>query len=480
MGSSCQRCELRAENSYKNMDDRQKFFLVPLKGDFQQAVTIPGELVERFRGEIPAQISLQTRNRNSHTVGVTKYPDKIVFTAGWAALINTYDLHTDGSMLLRYTGDSQFNIIIFDQFGCEEPFSVLEDYACLPPYLLKRHIDATGTTKCCENCAELDEYKYHNLDNKEKYFLVSVKGDFQHEMTVPEEFVQCFRGDFPEEIRLYTRNGESYHIGIAKRTDKLAFSEGWGAFVKTYDLRMDDSMVLKYNGHSRFNVIILSRVGCEKAKSVVVSNASVPPHFPKRRRADTTTVIRAHDHPESMQMQSPPRERQICLRTDSASSQRNMAMPVFSAASPSLSDNNPQLCGQLRYSFSKKTHLSDNQKKRVEEVVRRIPLGVPIFVAVICKSNVSGSFDLNLPTQYVKRHLGRQERTILLRRGGKSYEAKLCINGPTSRFSSGGWRRFVKEYSVEVGDICVFELLKEREMCTMNVHIIRAYEVADG
>jgi hypothetical protein len=38
MCSSCRRCKLRAEKAYKNLDDHQKYFLMPMKGDFQQAM----------------------------------------------------------------------------------------------------------------------------------------------------------------------------------------------------------------------------------------------------------------------------------------------------------------------------------------------------------------------------------------------------------------------------------------------------------
>ena len=37
-----------------------------------------------------------------------------------------------------------------------------------------------------------------------------------------------------------------------------------------------------------------------------------------------------------------------------------------------------------------------------------------------------------------------------------------------------GWRKFVKDNDVETGDICIFELLKIDEMCTMEFHIIHA------
>ena len=48
---------------------------------------------------------------------------------------------------------------------------------------------------------------------------------------------------------------------------------------------------------------------------------------------------------------------------------------------------------------------------------------------------------------------------------GSSPEIKRIVSG---------WRKFVQENDVEVGDICIFELLKIYEMCTMEVHIIHA------
>jgi hypothetical protein len=113
--------------------------------------TIPGELVERLRCEIPAQITLRTRNSNCSTVEVSKYSDKIVISAGWATFVDTYDLHLHGSVLFRYGENSQFYVVIFDQFGCEEVLSILEDYAHMPPHDPERCIDTTAAVKCCES-----------------------------------------------------------------------------------------------------------------------------------------------------------------------------------------------------------------------------------------------------------------------------------------------------------------------------------------
>ena len=128
--------------------------------------------------------------------------------------------------------------------------------------------------------------------------------------TVPVGFVKRFKGEFPGEIKLETRNGESYCVGVVKQPDKVSFSSGWGVFVKTYDLHTDDSLVFKYNGNSRFNVIILSRFGYEKATSVVVNDEFVPLHVQRSSRDDMEPVNPPNDHPETetIQMRSLPRE----------------------------------------------------------------------------------------------------------------------------------------------------------------------------
>jgi hypothetical protein len=45
---------------------------------------------------------------------------------------------------------------------------------------------------------------------------------------------------------------------------------------------------------------------------------------------------------------------------------------------------------------------------------------------------------------------------------------------PEKKRIISGWRKFVKDNDVEMGDICIFELLEKYKTCTMEVHIIYA------
>ena len=86
--------------------------------------------MRRFKGEIPVEIKLETRNGYSHTIVVAKNQEKLVLTVGWRQFIENYDLQIGDSLMFRYKGNSQFNVMIFDKLGREKALSVV-----LAPFL---------------------------------------------------------------------------------------------------------------------------------------------------------------------------------------------------------------------------------------------------------------------------------------------------------------------------------------------------------
>jgi hypothetical protein len=120
---------------------------------------------------------------------------------------------------------------------------------------------------------------------------------------IPDEFVKRFKGEIPREITLETKNRRTYIIGVAKHQEKLFLAAGWGKFVDSFGLQMGDTVICRYNGNSKFSVIIFDKLGCENALSVVVDPflATVQ----ERHINATETVNRSNIHPLSTQVQPP-------------------------------------------------------------------------------------------------------------------------------------------------------------------------------
>lgn len=402
----------------------------------------------------------------------------------------------------------------------------------------------------CERCERRDELDYCNLDDRDKYFLMFMVDGYRREMIIPHDFLRRFRGVIPKEIKLETRNGHSYTVQVAKYPDKLVLGEGWGAFVETYHLQIEDSVVLRYNGNSQFNVIVFDRLGHEKASSVVADNAAVSTYVHERHIGNPETLGCSDGHPQPPEMQSPaenvnryqghaqpvrmqlptenmrcsepqpmqmlsptpsldhfvghtqPMEMQpptgiqnhsncnpqsvqmqfACERTErhsnlqrDKSSQGRKTVASSSGDSLSLADD-IEVCDTPTYMLGWNTHLSEAQKKEVDQKVQSMHSDNPIFVSMMSKCNVTGTFTLSISKEYVERYVGDKERSICLQRLGKRWE--VYFGGrPSEKRIVSGWRKFVKDNGIEMGDICIFELLKKCKTCTMEVQIICAKDI---
>jgi hypothetical protein len=65
----------------------------------------------------------------------------------------------------------------------------------------------------------------------------------------------------------------------------------------------------------------------------------------------------------------------------------------------------------------------------------------------------------------------------MLRRHGKSWDVMCHLQVPSGQCQfqklGKGWRRFARDNNLQVGDLCLFELLKTKY--TMKVHVVREF-----
>jgi hypothetical protein len=120
------------------------------------------------------------------------------------------------------------------------------------------------------------------LDHK-----VSVQTLFYFLQIIPEELLRRFRGEIPGEIKLETRKGDIHNIVVSNNQEKCVLTVGWSQFVEIYDLHLGDSLILKYNRNSQFDVIIFDKLGREKALSVVLDPFMTQV---QDRRSDTDAI----------------------------------------------------------------------------------------------------------------------------------------------------------------------------------------------
>jgi len=78
--------------------------------------------------------------------------------------------------------------------------------------------------------------------------------------------------------------------------------------------------------------------------------------------------------------------------------------------------------------------------------------------------------------EYSEEYLPFMKRMLMLHRHGKSWGVMCHLQVPRGqrKFQKlcKGWKRFACDNNLQVGDLCLFELLETKKY-TMNVHIVR-------
>ncbi|XP_044983531.1 B3 domain-containing protein Os03g0619600-like [Hordeum vulgare subsp. vulgare] len=121
------------------------------------------------------------------------------------------------------------------------------------------------------------------------------------------------------------------------------------------------------------------------------------------------------------------------------------------------------------------THLSPSQENIVEAKVQAIQSEVPIYVSIMKKRCISAIKHnmLELGSRYAAAaHLPPKNQNVL-QCMGRIWNTEMVVHRNGKRcFLSGGWSKFVHDNDLQIGDICLFELKKNKRKLTMKVHII--------
>ncbi|XP_009364120.2 B3 domain-containing protein Os01g0723500 isoform X1 [Pyrus x bretschneideri] len=106
-----------------------------------------------------------------------------------------------------------------------------------------------------------------------------------------------------------------------------------------------------------------------------------------------------------------------------------------------------------------------------ERIARSFTSCYPNFVKIMKKFNISGSYTLKIPYQFSTEYLPNYKTEIVLRNSkGECWTVNSVPDskGRVVHTFCGGWMAFVRGNDINIGDVCIFELVGKDEM---QVHI---------
>ncbi|ESW14855.1 hypothetical protein PHAVU_007G022900 [Phaseolus vulgaris] len=260
---------------------------------------------------------------------------------------------------------------------------------------------------------------------------------------LPNKFTNRYGGSLPNPVSLRASDFKEWVVYWTEKNGEVWFEKGWKEFAENYSLSYGYFVVFKYSGTSQIDVLILDKSALE-LDCLSSANASVNPVNATEKEQNARPVASSM----SGNCLNLPRT----LKARKISNKFKSKHPYFTLViEPSNLEENASV--------------NLNMKSLFDQFIIGI---MSFFLTVVCC----------FTQKYVPKFLDNMncEKNVVLQMANRSSYAwyvKLLSGGDRyDRFSSG-WSIFAKESKLEVGDICIFELV-EPAGPLLRVHVFRS------
>ncbi|KAK1606245.1 hypothetical protein QYE76_029918 [Lolium multiflorum] len=287
----------------------------------------------------------------------------------------------------------------------------------------------------CDSCAMWREHYYWNhMSDEKKQFLVVASGDFSHSLRIPQEVGSHLRNMIPESelVKLEAPNGRLYPVEVSRELGAIVLRSGWNDFANAHHIEENNSILFVYRGNSCFKVNVFNSVGhekylsCSKPPSGIF--ASVPPRAPCALHVVKEEAV--------------PNPGHVQTSTD------------------------------FDYTMLPGCCLTKAQDEKVLQMAHTMRSEIPLYVAVMNKSNVSlKNCYVYIPLKLVDNFKEERTKDIVQLQGP---DKTVCAVGASKHTDdlivlNSGWNTFVASQRIQENDLLIF---RSKEKSRVEVLIL--------
>ncbi|KAL5705091.1 hypothetical protein ACHQM5_023436 [Ranunculus cassubicifolius] len=267
----------------------------------------------------------------------------------------------------------------------------------------------------------------------EFYKIVHPSLNTTKQLRIPPDFERHISHDESGTAVLRGPTNKIWKVRFSKTDEGTYLQDGWVDFLRDHSLGDFEVLIFRYDGDMCFRIEIFEKTAVKKEYT-----------FDTEKRQEARI--------------SPVREEPQVLVEQFSPKKRVRGRPSKGTAVEKLRDRVPR-----------RRPLTEEESSEVLIRAKSFKLSNPFFVRPLSKSSVYISYVLGIPAQFVRTHFPASTEVMLKNDEGKAWSVNL-IRGAISNTFCGGWGSFVLDNQLEAGDVCVFELVSQREM---HVHIFR-------
>ncbi|KAF2296042.1 hypothetical protein GH714_035812 [Hevea brasiliensis] len=249
---------------------------------------------------------------------------------------------------------------------------------------------------------------------------------------IPRRFVRRYGSELSSPVFLKVPSGAKWQVQLVKCNGEIWLENGWQEFVEYYSLVFGYFLIFEFEQNCHFNVFVFDKSASEIDYPFNITNA--------------------YDEEPNLEEECPD---------------------------PEIEETENDPTGGLDFAAKRSKEGMSNEKKSLDGVAgRKQPLtaeekanalhnagtkfksGNPYFMIAMQPSYLHR---LCIPASFMKDYFNKNSGSVALITEDREtwsvdFSYTLC-NGRASATLRHGWKKFVQENHLEVGDVCVFELI---------------------
>ncbi|CAH9144796.1 unnamed protein product [Cuscuta epithymum] len=333
----------------------------------------------------------------------------------------------------------------------------------------------------CMGCKKVEETIYWSQFQTVQFFQVLSGLRYDHHLAIPKKFSENLRGKLAGTVRLKGPSGSVWEVGLASDGESLYLKRGWKKFVREHSLQKNDVLVFKYNGNLQFDVFMFDQLSlCEKEASYFVKQCAHKELTGADKTEKTTprarTIYLESTSNESAQEED---ERKVVKRPrkDGTSPKENH-QSSGKLKKKSVDRSGPSSnVSPLRWESNRRAVTEEEKDKAIQAASSAA--SDDSLTVVMREYHVHKGFYMSIPVEWSRKHLPQKNFDVCMRMKEKTWMAKAYFRKATSGHgvSGAGWKYFVLENSLEIDDVCLFNLVSESSsLCVFDVRIFRVID----
>ncbi|KAL8046921.1 hypothetical protein ABFS82_08G210600 [Erythranthe guttata] len=304
------------------------------------------------------------------------------------------------------------------------------------------------------------------FSKKDPKFMKIVLNPSDHKLKIPREFVKRYGNTLLRNcsvISLKVPTDSLWRVELTRADGEIWLQNGWKEFVEFYSIKFGHLLVFEYQGSFQFRVLVFDMTASEiEYPSQCASNSGIgsksSDSFVSSEQILTKTKGKG--------------KRKIQDELGSDENECDASVDII--GSTSGCDSNDSKVGAESWrgktALKKKTSAAYEMAKRYKD---NNPSTMPYFISLMHPSSVIRADDLSIPLSIAKGNLSdAMTRNLKLRvLNGKTWPVKCTIYKLSAKINSG-WRNFVKDNRLKVGDVCIFQVINTTRLL-LEVTIFR-------